>query len=164
MDPFIGELRIFPYSFEPNGWHTCDGRLLSIGEYSALFAVIGTTYGGDGVTTFALPDLRGAVPVHWGDGLALGQRGGAASHALTAAETAHRHTLQASAAPATSAAPTGRVLAASAREAYGPPGGLATLADGALASAGGGQPHTNFQPSLVLRFCIAYDGLYPQRG
>jgi microcystin-dependent protein len=161
-EPFLGEIRIFAGGVVPKGWALCDGQLLAISEHEALFGVLGATYGGDGQTTFALPDLRGRVPIDAGSGYALGQRGGSEAHTLTPEETpAHTHTLLAAAENGRPVTPAGTVLAPSFRgfnDLYGDPTQTVTMGRQALAPAGGGQPHENVQPSLALIFIIAIEG------
>ncbi len=162
--PYVGEIKMFGFSRTMNGWAPCDGRLLSISEYDTLFNLIGTTYGGDGQTTFALPDLRGRRPVHWGQypgasPVAVGQRGGTETHTLVATEMpAHTHPVRA-AATATATSPANAV--------WGPaPAGYATTAGAVLAGAcvtpaAGGAAHENMPPFLVVNFQIALFGVYP---
>ena len=176
MDPFVAEIRIFPFNFAPVGWATCDGQLLPISQNTALFSLLGTYYGGDGKTTFALPNLQGRVPVHQGQGpgladYALGQEGGTPTVTLLQSEMpAHSHGLSASGGAAdeeglknpANAAP-GAVQATAAL--YGPlSSNIGAMAPEALAVAGGAAPHNNVQPSLTLTFCIAMQGVYPPRG
>ena len=170
--PFIGQIMIFAGNFAPVGWALCDGRLLPISDNTALFNVIGATYGGDGTTTFALPDLRGCVPLGKGAGpglssYQLGQRVGAESVALTPAQMpSHAHAVNAVSGPGNGNIPGGNTLlsgvggqAASGQyqtPAYAPPSGNQTsLGGNTVASTGGGQPHQNLQPFLVFNFCIA---------
>jgi microcystin-dependent protein len=169
--PFIGEIMPFAGTFAPTGWAACNGQLMPISGNEALFALIGTTYGGDGVSTFALPDLRGRVPNHTGQGPGLsnyvqGQVGGTEAVTLTAAQMpAHTHTL-AEAAVGTAPVPNGRVPAPSraADLSYGPqtspPGTMVSTVVGAV---GGNQPHQNTQPTLAINFCIALQGVFPSR-
>ncbi len=168
-EPFIGEIRIVGFTFPPTGWATCDGQLLPISQNTALFSLLGTTYGGDGQQTFALPDLRGRVPIHHGQGPGLsdyvqGQSGGEESHTLTSQElAAHSHLINANAADHTSNRPGGRALARGG--AYDDaPDGHTQLHPQTVASAGGNQPHNNLQPYLVLNFIIALQGIYPSRN
>lgn len=165
---FIGELRLFPYNFVPQGWAACDGQLLVISQNQALFALIGTIYGGNGTTDFALPDLRGRVPVSVGQGPGLsnydlGEQFGEETHTLTAAEMpAHSHALNVSTNVGTSDSPVSNVPARNAAavpQYAATPNG--TAAPNAIANAGGGQPHENRPPSLVLHWCIALQGLFP---
>lgn len=149
----------------PLGWAFCDGSLLPISQYDALYALIGTTYGGDGQTTFALPDLRGRVPVHRGNTIAIGAIVGQESVTLTAATMpAHSHTLLASADPGTSTSPGGNVLAQSTNKPYRAGAPSVSLAASSVGGAGGGLPHSNVQPSLCVNFCIALEGFFPSRN
>lgn len=170
-NPFIGEVRLFAGNFAPAGWAFCDGSLVPISEYEALFTLIGTTYGGDGQNTFALPDLRGRVPVHQGAGPGLsnrtiGETGGTETVALTAAQMpAHSHALRGSSAAATGSSPAGAVLAATgAVNSYSSNAApTQAMAAGALAAQGGGQPHDNMAPFLTVSYIIALFGIYPQQ-
>ncbi|PUA81375.1 phage tail protein [Nocardioides currus] len=177
-DPFVAEIRAFPFNFAPRGWAFCNGQLLPISQNTALFSLLGTTYGGNGTSTFALPDLQGRAAVHPGQGpglslRALGETGGVESVTLLESEIPHhRHTLRADQQQATQARPAdGRVLAASlGGMAYAVPavGGAApsptTASPSVLAPAGGSQPHNNMQPYLTLNYCIALQGVFPPRG
>jgi len=164
-EPFIGEIKMVSFNFPPKGWAFCNGQLLPINQNQALFSILGTTYGGNGQTTFALPDLRGRAPVHVGDGVVLGERAGEESHTVTNQEMpAHTHTVPASGLPATLGDPTAAVWASSSGEA-----GFASAATGAMAPAaeanvGGSQPHTNLQPYTVLNFVIALVGIFPSQN
>jgi microcystin-dependent protein len=169
-DPFIGEIRIFAGNFAPRGWAFCNGQLLSISQNTALFSLLGVTYGGDGRTTFALPDLQGRVPMHAGRGpglttRSLGQQGGVESVTLAASQMPqHTHALQATTDPATLNAPTTTRTLARSRGgfAYQSGGGTgATLSSQTLADAGGSQAHNNMQPYLALSFIIALQGIFP---
>lgn len=172
--PFVGEIRLFAGNFAPAGWAFCDGSLMSIAENEVLFVLIGTTYGGDGQSTFALPDLRGRVPLHMGQGPGLsnrvvGQSGGEELVTLTASQMpGHRHALRASTAAASgSAGVAGGLLATPAStRLYGTTaaGAGATMAASAVAVAGGSQPHENRAPSLGLNFIIALFGVFPSQG
>jgi len=170
-DPFVAEIRIFPFNFAPRGWAFCDGQLMPISQNTALFSLLGTTYGGDGKSTFALPDLKGRSPLQAGRGPGLSERwlgesGGAAEVTLTADQVpGHAHGLQASTS-ATSGSPAGGSLAnvANGAAAYRMPGAATKLmAADSVATAGGGAPHNNRQPYLALHFCIAMQGVYPPR-
>lgn len=173
MDPFIGEIRAFPFHFAPTGWARCDGQLLSIPQNTALFSLLGTTYGGNGVTTFGLPDLRGRVPIGPGQGPGLsararGEMGGAPSVTLISSEMPnHAHQLRADGDPATVRRPAGdRAMGATVEgAAYAPTaaGPVVALSSSAAATAGGSQPHNNMQPTLVFNYCIALQGVFPQR-
>lgn len=165
-EPFLGEIRLMSFGFAPRGWAACDGQLLAINQNQALFSILGTTYGGNGQTNFALPNLRGRVPVHTGGGFTLGQLGGEPSHTLTANETpTHSHPWNASSAPATSGSPANAVLAASVgAAAFAPPSSLVAMDPAAVSQAGGSQPHENTQPYLTVSFCIALQGIFPSRN
>lgn len=174
MDPFVAEIRIFPFNFAPTGWAFCNGQLLPISQNTALFSLLGTTYGGDGKSTFALPNLQGSVPLMPGQGgglsaYDLGQTGGSAAVSLLASEMpAHPHFLMADIldpADLNIPAPT-RVLAPSQNVfAYQPDtSNLVQMAPQALASAGTDVPHDNLMPGLTFNFCIALQGIFPPRG
>jgi microcystin-dependent protein len=170
-DPFIGEIRMFGFGFVPQGWAACDGQLLPIAQNAALFSLLGTTYGGDGQTTFALPDLRSRVPVCQGQGPGLspyapGQAGGTETVTLAAAQMpGHSHPVEASTSPAGSGQPAGRTLARSAGHTYTARPGTRTAMNAAmLGQTGGSQPHGNIQPYLAVTYCIATEGIFPSRG
>src|ERR1043165_8536063 len=150
--PYVGEIRIFGGNFPPSGWMFCEGQLLPISENETLFQLIGTTYGGDGQSTFALPDLRGRLPIHQGNGFVLAETGGAEEITLTVSQIpAHTHALLGSSASASSQDPSGLVLAGSqAPIYYNTPDSPANMAATAIAPAGGSQPHDNFQPYLCI--------------
>ncbi len=171
-NPFIGEIRLFGGNFAPVGWAFCDGSLLSIGEYDALFNLIGTTYGGDGQSTFALPDLRGRVPVHQGTDAGTsytpGQTGGVESVTLTSAQVpAHTHTFSGSSDTASTTSPAGAVPATMGSVttfAYGTDLPPAAFAPAMVSTVGGNQPHDNLQPYLAVSFIIAVEGIYPNQS
>jgi microcystin-dependent protein len=172
-DPFVAEIRIFPFNFAPRGWAWCDGQLMPLSQNTALFSLLGTTYGGDGKSNFALPDLEGRAPMHPGQGPGLslhdlGETGGSETVTLLESEIpAHSHGALAQTNPANLAAPSpARSLARSAPDAAykAPPQSLTPLAPEALAPAGGDQPHNNLQPYLTFFFCIALQGVFPPRG
>jgi microcystin-dependent protein len=165
-EPFLAEIRIMGFDFPPRGWARCDGQILPINQNQALFSLMGTTYGGDGRVNFALPDLRGRVPIGFtSDGRhPLGERVGEENHVLSAAEMpSHSHAVRAVTADATAMSPAGRLLAHAQEETYGPAESLAPLAAEVVGTAGGSQPHTNIQPSYTLTFCIALQGIFPFR-
>lgn len=168
-EPFVGEIRVFAGSFAPVGWALCNGALVSIAENDLLFSLIGTTYGGDGVSTFGLPDLRGRSPLHQGQGPGLGnhtigETGGVEQVTLSVAQMAG-HSHQATyAAAATSADPTGNRWAAQAAAAFSDAVPDAQLAGDALSPAGGNQPHENMPPYLAVTYIIALYGIYPTRN
>ncbi|KRC28727.1 phage tail protein [Acidovorax sp. Root219] len=167
-DPFIGEIRMCGFNFAPRGWALCNGQILSIAQNSALFSLLGTTYGGNGQTTFALPDLRGRRTIGMGTGAGSnyvwGQVGGAETHELTLLELApHNHTLMASSASGDQASPGGNALAASTVDSpysTSSNGTQATL----VSSGGGSSPHENRPPFLVVNFAIALQGIFPSRN
>jgi len=166
VNGYLGEIRIFSFNYRPQGWAFCNGQLLPINQNVALYSLLGTRYGGNGLTNFALPDLRGRIPVHVGEGLGLGSAGGAETHTLSAAELpAHTHVAQATSDAATAAAPAGNLLAAVDQTTFGPVYQRASqpqaLADVAVSTVGSGQPHSNMQPYLVLNFCICLVGTSP---
>ena len=172
-DPFVAEIRIFPFNFAPKGWAWCNGQLLPISQNTALFSLLGTTYGGDGKSTFALPDLEGRAPMHPGQGPGLslhdlGETGGSETVTLLESEMpAHSHTLRAVSQPGDLADPTGRSIA---RGSAGNPyqsitnQNIVQMAPQTLAPAGGDQPHNNLQPFLTFYFNIAMQGVFPPRG
>lgn len=171
-DPFVAEIRIFPFNFAPRGWAWCDGQLMPISQNTALFSLLGTTYGGDGKSTFALPDLGGRAPMHPGQGPGLslhdlGETGGSETVTLLESEIpSHSHGLMSNASVANRTAPQGNALArVSGATPYAPAASpTATLSDQALAPTGGDQPHNNLQPYLTLYFNIALQGIFPPRG
>jgi microcystin-dependent protein len=168
-EPFIGQLMIVPYNFVPRGWAPCSGQLLPIGQNSALFSLIGTTYGGDGITTFALPNLNGRFVLGSGQGAGLtgrviGQVGGQESITLTVAQLpAHSHSILASDAEASVASPSNAVMAGKARVPLYAGIGAADTAMAPTASAGGNQPAPSMPPFLTLTYCIALNGIFPAR-
>ncbi len=167
-EPYLAEIRMTSFNFAPKGWALCNGQILPINQNQALFALLGTTYGGNGITTFALPDMRGRVPAHMGPSFALGDKAGEASHTVTANEMpAHTHGLGISTAASHQADPTGRVLGnveAGALNYYAPLDGTATLAPNTVGNAGGSQPHENMQPYLTINFIIALQGIFPSQS
>lgn len=168
-DPYIGEIRLFGGTFAPQGWALCDGQLLAISANEALYALLGTTYGGDGQTTFALPDLRGRVPVHQGQGpglsnRALGEAGGTETVTLVGPELpAHAHTLAANSGTGTQSNPAGNVWAAGPTAFIGPGSADLTMAGPAVGPAGGSQPHDNMLPFQAVNFIIALEGIFPSQ-
>ena len=172
-NPFVAEIRIFAGNFAPKGWAFCNGQLLPISQNTALFSLLGTTYGGDGKSTFALPNLQGSAPMQQGQGSGLsprylGESSGDETVTLIQSEMpAHNHSLMAASAPSNSNTPAGAAFANPAVQSvriYGTAANLVPMASTALAPAGGDQPHNNMQPYLTLNFIIALQGVYPQRG
>jgi microcystin-dependent protein len=169
-DPFIGEIRTFGFNFAPRGWAMCNGQLLPINQNQALFALLGTTYGGNGQTTFALPDLQGRVGIHVGQGpglspYVLGQEAGTETVTLTQNQMPqHSHVVQANAAPATGSRPGGAVLARTSDQIYASAGDGTTMNQAMIGNAGGSQPFGVLQPYLTLNFCIALQGIFPSRN
>ena len=162
--PFVGEVRLIAFSFPPYGWALCNGQTQQISQSAAMFSLLGTTYGGDGRTTYALPDLRGRAPVHVGGNFTLGQNGGEVAHTLSVGELpAHTHAVAASSAPGTVSTPVGNFPAHGAKAAYGSTADL-LMSSGAVGSSGGGQPHENMPPYLALYFVIALNGVFPSRS
>jgi len=166
-EPFLSEIRIFSFNFPPKGWAFCNGQLLPINQNQALFSLLGTTYGGNGQTNFALPNLRGQVPIHQGAGFVLGQKGGESSHTITQSEMPqHLHFELASATNADTPLVPNNILArcTQANIYRSPASSLVTLNPGTVTNVGGSQPHANQQPYLVLNFCIALQGIFPSRN
>lgn len=178
MDPFVAEIRILPFNFAPRGWAQCNGQLLPISQNTALFSLLGTTYGGDGRSTFALPDMQGNVPMQPGQGQglsdrSLGEESGVNTVTLLVSEIPlHTHTEQGSSSAATTNVPTGQLPAMGQwdnGQSFGVIGAYSNQAPNtqmnlqALAVAGGDQPHSNMQPYLALNYCIALQGVYPPR-
>ena len=173
-DPFVAEIRIFPFNFAPKGWAFCDGQLLPISQNTALFSLLGTTYGGDGKSTFALPDMQGNAPMQPGQGQGLslrdlGEMSGVESITLLVSEIpVHTHALRAGVEPSDNRlpSPTVELSVSTGAFAYAPASpapALGLMAFQALPPAGGGLPHNNMQPYLTLNFCIALQGIFPQR-
>jgi microcystin-dependent protein len=165
-EPFLAEIRIMSFSFAPKGWAMANGQLLPINQNQALFSLLGTTFGGDGRVNFALPDLRGRVPVHMGGEIAgvMGQRGGEQAHTLTMSELpAHNHFAQASKNNGDNVILTDNVFGVVA-ELYGPSRNVTTLQPATISNTGGSQAHLNMQPFLTLTFCIALQGIFPSQN
>lgn len=170
-DPFVAEIRIFPFNFAPTGWAFCNGQLLPLSQNTALFSLLGTTYGGNGKSNFALPDMQGNAPMFWGQGPGLslydqGQTGGSDTVTLLESEIpAHSHALRVSQADGNIQTPNAALLATGIGIGqYAPQGGATTMLNAnAIAPAGGDQPHNNLMPYLTLNFCIALQGVYPPR-
>jgi microcystin-dependent protein len=169
-EPFLAEVRIVGFNFAPRGWAFCDGQILPISQNQSLYSLLGTIYGGDGQTSFALPDLRGRVPIHVGRSNGgvdhrEGQKGGEETHTLSANEMPqHTHALQATNSVGTGTAPQGTVLAEASLPVYESFGPGVQMGAGSVGNAGGGQAHENMQPYLALNFIIALQGLFPSRN
>ena len=160
----MGEIRIMSFNFAPKDWAQCNGQQLPINQNQALFSLLGTTYGGNGQTTFALPNLQTRVPIHMGQGFTQGQAGGEQAHTLTLSEMpTHLHPMMGSSTNADVVSPTDNVLAQSS-QLYGPAAQLTALDPSTNGSVGGSQAHTNLQPYLTLMFCIALLGIFPSRN
>lgn len=162
--PYVGEIRMFAGNFAPTGWMFCEGQLMPISENETLFQLIGTTYGGDGQSTFALPDLRGRIPIHNGNGFILAETGGAEEITLTAAQIpAHTHALVATTDLANSASPADAYLSATAtgNKIYSTASPSIPLSAQEISPTGGSQPHTNFQPYLCVDYIISLFGIFP---
>lgn len=169
-EPFIGQILMFGGNFAPRGWAFCDGQLLLIAQNSALFSILGTTYGGDGRSTFGLPDLRGRVAVHAGDGpgltpYRLGAKAGTESVTLTTNQLpSHTHSMVARTNPANDTNPAGKSLGRPAEDTYVSTGATAPMDAASIGSSGGGQSHTNIQPYQVVNYIIALQGVFPSRN
>lgn len=171
-DQFVAEIRIFPTNFAPTGWATCDGQLLAISQNTALFSLLGTVYGGDGKSTFGLPNLMGRVPMHPGQGQGLslrdlGEMDGSDNVTLLTSEMPlHNHVVNASLSEGVDRTPSAQRFSTEVGgvNSYAVPLGTAGFAPEALAPAGGGQPHTNLMPYLTFTICIALQGVFPPRG
>ncbi len=162
-EPFVGEIRLFAITYPPKGWALCNGQLMSISQNAALFSILGTTYGGNGVNNFALPNLQGKVAVHTGNGIVLGQTGGSQSVTLTTNQINHTHQVSTNA-TANSVSAAGNFPASSpAGSLYGPTADTAMNA-AILSPNGSSQPHNNLQPYLVVLYCIALSGIFPSRN
>ncbi len=165
--PYLAEIRIVSFGFAPKGWALCNGQLLAINQNQALFSILGTTYGGNGVSTFGLPNLQGRVPLHFGGGFTLGQIDGEGAHTLTLLELpTHTHLVNAISGSATVASPSGALHAAASTTNFAPPStdSVTPLAPSAYGVTGGSQPHDNESPYLVLNFVIAMQGIFPSQN
>lgn len=174
-EPFLSEIRIFSFNFAPKGWATCNGQLLPINQNQALFSLLGTTYGGNGQTNFALPNLQGKAPMSFGNGFTLGQTGGEYAHTVTMSELpTHAHTFSANScvdgatANASVASPAGAYWANDGKAAYSTqdpnnPINTGAMHPSTVSNIGGSQPHNNQQPYLTLNFCIALQGIFPSQ-
>jgi microcystin-dependent protein len=165
-EPFLSEIRIMSFGFAPQGWALCNGQLLPINQNQALFSLLGTTYGGNGQTNFALPNLQGRVPMHTGDGHTLGEAAGEQAHTLGLSEMpVHTHVLSASSAAASAVIPNNTLMLAQSQfEIYRPPSNPGPMKAGTIGNFGGSQPHLNMQPFLGLNFCIALQGIFPSQN
>jgi microcystin-dependent protein len=172
MDPFVAEIRIFPFNFAPKGWAWCDGQILPLSQNTALFSLLGTTYGGDGKSNFALPNMQGSAPMHPGQGPGLslhdlGETGGSETVTLLQSEMpAHSHSVVGVAGtfPGNSNSSTGNAFAKSSQgNAYTPPANLVNMSDSTIAPAGGDLPHNNMMPYVTFYFNIALQGVFPPR-
>ena len=171
-EPFLSEIKIMSFNFPPKGWAMCNGQFLPINQNQALFSLLGTTYGGNGQTTFALPDLRGNVPLHVGNGHTLGEKGGEQAHTVTQSELPmHPHDFSSNTAVVSASAnatvgpPTNNYWANNGHAAYSTGGvNLGSMSPQAITNVGGSQAHQNMQPYLVLNFCIALQGIFPSQN
>ena len=163
-EPFLSELRLMSFNFAPKGWAMCNGQVLPINQNQALFSLLGTTYGGNGQTTFALPDLRGKTPIGVGNGHTLGETGGSQAVTINLQQMPqHPHFVSATNASADSISPINNLFGATSSR-YTGPTSLTTLAPATVSNVGGGQAHTNMQPYLVLTWCIALQGIFPSQN
>jgi microcystin-dependent protein len=172
MDPFVAEIRMFPFNFAPKGWAWCDGQLLPLSQNTALFSLLGTTYGGNGKSNFALPDLQGRAPMHPGQGPGLslhdlGETGGSETVSLLESEIpSHSHSMKTANDPGDSNRPANNALTRSSEGSVynSSNAGLVAMSPNTLPPAGGDQPHNNMMPYLTVYFCIALQGVFPPRG
>jgi microcystin-dependent protein len=163
--PYIGEIRMFAGNFAPAGWALCQGQLLAIAQNDVIFTLIGTTYGGDGVNTFALPNLQSRVPIHQGGGFTLAQAGGEETVTLTVSQMpVHAHPAQCNSGSADSAAPSGKVWGSWGSAEYSDQAANVQMKPGVIGSAGGNQPHDNLIPYLVINFIISLFGIFPTQN
>jgi microcystin-dependent protein len=161
----MSEIKLISWNYSPKGWAFCDGQFLPINQNQALFSLLGTMYGGNGQTTFALPDLRGRVPIHVGEGFTQGEAGGQPNHTLTQSEMpAHNHFVNATNGAASSAAVAGNIFASAPLSLYGAFANLTSLNPASITNVGGSQPHNNMQPYLCINFIVALQGAFPSRN
>jgi microcystin-dependent protein len=161
----MAEIRIMSFNFPPQGWAFCNGQFLPINQNQALFSLLGTTYGGNGQTTFALPNLQGRTPIHFGNGHTLGEQAGQTAHTLSVSEMPqHAHTLNGTTSTGTKLIPTANLLAKANLPAYHAPSNLVAMVPETVGPVGGSQPHTNLMPYLTLSFCIALVGIFPSQN
>jgi microcystin-dependent protein len=164
-EPFLSEIKVVSFNFPPKGWALCNGQFLPINQNQALFALLGTTYGGNGQTTFALPNLRGRVPIHMGNGHTLGEAAGSTSVTVNIQQLAtHLHGLQASTSVVNTTSDPANNFLGQVNNAYAPPAALTTMEPSSVTSVGGSQPHNNMMPYLVLNFIIALQGIFPSQN
>lgn len=164
-EPYLGEVRLFGFGYAPRGWAQCNGQILPIAQNQALFSILGTTYGGNGQTTFALPDLRGRAPVYSGNGIVLGQSAGEETHTLIQSEMPmHNHLISGSSDAPSKPAVAGALWATQTANAYAQGNPDTIFKAAAISNAGGSQAHENRQPYLSLNFCIALTGIFPSRN
>jgi microcystin-dependent protein len=164
-EPFLSEIKIMSFNFPPKGWALCNGQLLPINQNQPLFALLGTTYGGNGQTNFALPNLRGQVPIHMGNGHTLGEAAGSTSVTINQQTMpTHLHPAQGTSTTGTLNVTTANLLGVSQAPIYGQPQSLTPINPASVTSIGGSQPHNNMMPYLVLNFCIALQGIFPSRN
>lgn len=161
-EPFLAEIRLMSFNFAPRGWAQCNGQLLPINQNQALFSLLGTTYGGDGRVNFALPNFRGRVPLHFGNGFTQGEAAGEYAHTVTISEMPqHNHLVGVSSSATSLDNPTGALLSRASVNAYGPLNNAAPMAAQVVGNTGGSQPHQNTQPYLTINFSIALQGIFP---
>jgi microcystin-dependent protein len=165
-EPFLSEIRMMSFVFAPKGWALCNGQLLPINQNQALFSLLGTTYGGDGRVNFGLPDLRGRIPIHMGQGHTLGERGGEQAHTVSISELpTHTHVAKGSTTAGVNSPANSPVLATSnPQQVYGPASGLVAMNPAVIGNTGGSQAHLNMQPFLTISFCIALQGIFPSQN
>jgi microcystin-dependent protein len=162
--PYLGQIKLFSFNFPPKGWAVCAGQLLPINQNQALFSLLGTSFGGNGTTNFALPDLRARMPVHFGASIVQGQRAGTENETLTLSQMpAHNHTVTASANNSDLSLPTNNFFGGGGQAVYNTTADV-SLAPAAMASAGGSLPHSNMPPFIALNYCIALQGIFPSRN
>lgn len=163
--PYLGEIKIISWNYAPQGWAFCNGQFLPINQNQALFSLLGTTYGGNGQTTFALPNLRGRVPIHMGQGHTLGEAAGAPAVTINQSQLpTHMHLLNAATTSASDNVAVGNLPAVAPSNLYGPPTALTPLLGASVSSVGGSQPHNNMMPYTVLHFIIALQGIFPSQN
>lgn len=164
-EPFLGEIKIVSFNFAPKGWTLCNGALLPINQNQALFSLFGTMYGGNGQTNFALPNLQGRAPVHFGNSIVQGQAGGEEAHTLNISELpAHTHVPSGNSGNPNAGAAGGNTWAANAANPYSSSAPNVSMSPTTITNTGGSQPHNNMQPYLVLNFIVALQGLFPSRN